>query len=81
LFHLRAEDPEAIGKIFSINLAREMRTYAIDRSYYNANNGGQQDIGPAVLKHEIGYPFSYPTENERDQLLLDAKILTPPRMV
>jgi hypothetical protein len=62
LFHLRAEDPEAIGKIFSINLAREMRTYAIDRSYYNANNGGQQDIGPAVLKHEIGYPFSYPTD-------------------
>jgi hypothetical protein len=56
----------------TISLPREAQTLSTSRSYYNANNGDQQDVGPEVLKHTIGSPFSYPTEGERDQQLTAA---------
>jgi hypothetical protein len=66
---LAAADPAAVGTIVGVNLPRKPQILSVSRSYYNANNGAEQDVGPEVLEHTIGEPFSYPTAAEREEHL------------
>jgi hypothetical protein len=57
------------GSTLTINIPREPETLSVTRDYYNAHNGDTPDIDETVLAHEFGDPMSYPTENEKDEMM------------
>ena len=66
---IQAPDPEMIDKVITVNLPRKSVTLPVERTYYNANNGGALDIDGNVLSHIVGDPLTYPTYEEAEELI------------
>jgi hypothetical protein len=58
---IQAPDPDMVDKVITVNLPRKPVTLPVERTYYNANNGGALDIDATVLTHIVGDPLTYPT--------------------
>jgi hypothetical protein len=67
---LQHPDPTLIGKLKDILLPRDPIYLQVERGYYNAHVApGSPVIDDKVFHHHIGDPWSYPTHDEKDQLL------------
>ena len=56
-----AYEDVSTGEEFFIREQRKPEAQFVDVDFYNANNGAYPDIDAAVLNHEVGKPFTYPT--------------------
>ncbi|MBC2714433.1 MAG: hypothetical protein HF978_03905 [Desulfobacteraceae bacterium] len=66
---IQAPDPDMIGEKITVNLPRKPIKLAVERGFYNENNGEAPDIDDTVLTHRIGNPLSYPTQSQAKQLV------------
>jgi hypothetical protein len=68
-------NPDAVGELVNMDVPRGApQSFQVERSYYNTHVAGQDSrIGPEVLGHTIGDPYSYPDEAEKDRLVQNRK--------
>ncbi len=70
-------DGDDIGRTVTVNLPRSPQMQGTSIEFFNAHNGGAQDVDEAILGHVLGDPWSYPTIEERDTILTEAERSTP----
>lgn len=64
-----ADPTHVVGSDLNIHIPRDFSTYMTTREFFNANNGDLADIDSTILSHTIGYPSTYPTNDEKEALL------------
>ena len=64
------EEAVSEGDIFTILVPRRPATYNASVDYFNRHNGTGFDIGPEILSHTPGAPFSYSRATDWEHLQL-----------
>ena len=61
----------------SINIPREIQTLASSTGFYNDHNGEGLDVDETVFEHSSGDVWSYPSADDKNQLLREAEVSEP----
>jgi len=69
--------PEDVGRTVTINIPREIQTRASSIPFYNTHNGQGLDIDENVFEHRPGDVWSYPSADDKNQILREAETSQP----
>jgi hypothetical protein len=69
--------PEDVGRTVTINIPREIQTLASSTGFYNDHNGEGLDVDERVFQHSPGDVWSYPSADDKNQLLREAESSEP----
>jgi hypothetical protein len=69
--------PEDVGRTVTINIPREIQTLASSTGFYNEHNGEGVDVDEDVFGHRPGDVWSYPSADDKNQILREAEASQP----
>ncbi|MDJ0761744.1 MAG: hypothetical protein QNJ97_02050 [Myxococcota bacterium] len=66
-------EPENVGEIITVNLPRKNKAIGASIDFFNQNNGHFSDITREMIGHTAGDVLSYPTVDEKNEIMNEAE--------